>query len=277
MNTTLKYLGVAGWEFSYQGKDTKVNPYRLVLDPYFTRISMARLVFGRAVPDKVVIARYMPPADAILVTHPHYDHIMDVPEAARISGAQVWASPQGCELLGALNVPASQICVMRHGDMVECGPFRVEVYESKHRKVFGGIPYYGALKQGLRPPLRGLDYRMDVQFSFRVTAGDVRVLVTSGIDDEPLVEADVLLVGADINRDQLAPVLEACKPRLVMPNHWDDMFRPLSKPIRPMMTPPPTPIPNLKRINLVEWEKLVRMLAPGVEVMIPRLFEPIQL
>jgi L-ascorbate metabolism protein UlaG (beta-lactamase superfamily) len=264
--THLTYLGTAGWHLSD-------GDYNLVIDPYFTRISMRTLVFGRAVPDTTLIVRHMPLTDALLVTHPHYDHIMDVPEAARITGAPVWASPQGCELLHLLDVPDTQICTMHPGDVLPLGPFTVEVYESQHRMVFGSIPYAGRLKKGLQPPLRGGDYRMDVQYSFRVIAGDQRILVTSGIDDEPALEAEVLLVGADATRDQLVPILNAAKPRLVLPNHWDDMFQPLSQPTRTMMTPPPTRIPNFKRINLEEWTQLVRDLAPDAEIVIPRLFE----
>jgi L-ascorbate metabolism protein UlaG (beta-lactamase superfamily) len=264
--THLTYLGTAGWHLSD-------GDYNLVIDPYFTRISMTTLVLGRVVPDSALIAQHLPPADALLVTHPHYDHIMDLPEAARITGVPVWASPQGCELLHLLNVPDTQICVMYSGDVLSFGPFTVEVYESQHRRVFGTIPYAGPLKKGLRLPLRGGDYRMDVQYSFRVVAGDQRILITSGIDDEPALEAEVLLVGADATRDQLVPILNAAKPRLVLPNHWDDMFRPLSQPTRTMMTPPPTRIPIFKRINLELWARGVSELAPDAKIVIPRLFE----
>jgi L-ascorbate metabolism protein UlaG (beta-lactamase superfamily) len=262
----LTYLGTAGWHLTD-------GAYHLVIDPYFTRISMRTLVFGRAVPDARLIAQHMPPANALLVTHPHYDHIMDVPEAARITSAPIWASPQGCELLSLLGVPDSQICTMRPGDALPFGPFNVEVRESAHRIVFGSIPYSGPLKEGLRAPLRGGDYRMDMQYSFRISVGDLRILITSGIDDEPELEAEVLLVGADGTRDQLAAILSASKPRLVLPNHWDDMFRPLAQPTRTMMTPPPGRIPIFKRINLDAWARLVRELAPDAEIIIPRLFE----
>src|SRR5688500_4434320 len=152
----LRYLGVAGWQISAEG-------YSLVIDPYFTRISMRQLVFGRAIPNVALIRQYMPSANAILVTHAHYDHLMDVPDAAQITGAQVWASPQGCDLLRILGTPDA--CVMYPNDVLTLGPFSVEVYDSKHRIVFGSIPYYGPLKANLRPPLSGGDYRMDRQYS----------------------------------------------------------------------------------------------------------------
>lgn len=262
----IKYLGVAGWQISEAG-------YSLVLDPYFTRISMRQLVFGKAIPNEALIRQHMPSADAILVTHAHYDHLMDVPDAMKITGAQVWASPQACELLRILGV--ADACVMRANDTLTLGPFTVEVYESQHRIVFGSIPYSGPLKANLSPPLSGGDYRMDVQYSFRISAGDARVLVTSGIDAEPSVAAEALLVGADASRDQLTPILEAAQARLVMPNHWDDMFRQLSQPVRPMVTPPPNLIPRFTRIDLDAWSALVREIMPDARIVIPKYFEAI--
>jgi len=268
MMILLKYLGVAGWQIEAEGSS-------LLIDPYFTRISLRTLLVGRAIPDTEVIRQHTPRADFILVTHPHYDHIMDVPDAAQITGAPVYVSPQGCDLLRILGTPDAQICQMLPGDSLTLGRFKVEVYESRHRRVFGSIPYYGPLAKGLRAPLRAADYRMDYQYSFRLEVGDTRILVTSGIDEEPRIEADVLLVGADPTRAQLAPIVEATKPRLVLPTHWDDMFRPLSQPTRPMIIPPPTIFPRFERINLAAWQVLVKDLAPDAKVILPELFKDI--
>ncbi len=264
---TIRYLGVAGWHLA--------TPHTsLLIDPYFTRMPPLRVAFGRAVPDLALIAAHTPPADAVLVTHPHYDHLMDVPEAARASGARVLASAQGCALLDALGVPGETTQVIAPGDRLEIGDFAVEVYLSTHRTILGRIPYRGPLRVGLRPPLPASDYRIDRQFSFRITAGDVRILIASGIDDEPQVAADVLLVGADASRGQLARILEGVRPRVVMPNHWDDMFRPLSRPVRPMVKPPRGLIPA-GRIDLGAWCGLVEEIAPEARVVVPAWFEPV--
>jgi hypothetical protein len=105
----------------------------------------------------------------------------------------------------------------------------------------------------------------------------VSVLVASGIDEEPSVEAEVLLVGADANDDQLGAILGAVHPRLVLPNHWDDMFRPLSQPVRPMLVPPPTLIPRMQCIDLRAWQRLVTAIAPDARVIVPQWFEPLSL
>lgn len=260
----LTYLGVAGWRF-------RAGDSSLLIDPYFTRLSMLQVLFGHAVPDAQAIAKYTPAAQWILVSHAHYDHLMDVPEAARLAGAQVMASSQSVHLMDILGIDEPHRTCIYPGDMLQCGEFRVEVYESQHRKILGGIPYVGPLAEGLAPPLRARDYRMDRQLSFRITTRDLRVLVASGIEAEPQVKADVLIVGADAARRQLRTLLDATRPRLVLPNHWDDVFRPLSQPLRPMRVPPSSYIPTLRRISLEAFARRVCDLSPKTAVFIPRI------
>lgn len=266
----LRYLGAAGWH-------VRTADSSLLIDPYFTRLSMRQVLIGPAIPDQAAIARHTPPAQWILVTHGHYDHLMDVPEAVRLTGARVFASPQSADLLRILGVADSSLNAIHPGDVLTCGDIQVEVYPSRHRRILGSIPYQGSLRDGLAPPLHARDYRMDVQYSLRLTAGGIRILVTSGIDQEPQVEADVLLVGADASRRQLATILEGARPRLVLPNHWDDMFRPLFQPTRPMLAPLPGLIPWLRRIDLDAFARTICALAPDAAVIIPRVFGEVDL
>jgi hypothetical protein len=266
-HVSLSYLGAAGWHF-------RAEQASLLVDPYFTRMSMPAILLSRAVADAELISRYTPPADAILVTHPHVDHLMDVPQAARITGAPMYASPQGSDLLEFLGVPPSQIVPIQAGDSLAIGPFEAEVYDSPHRLIFGDVPYHGPLEHGLKPPLRASDYRMDCQFSFLIAVRGLRLLIASGIQCEPPAEADVLLVGADASREQLGRILGATRPRWVLPNHWDDMFRPLDRPARPMITPPSGLMPGLRRIDLQAFARTVCELHPACEVILPDRFKP---
>lgn len=261
MGLTLRYLGTAGWWLNGDAG-------ALLIDPYFTRLPMWRYALGRALPDRAAIARYTPPADHILVTHPHVDHLLDVPQAAALTGAQVHASAQGCELLRALGVPEGQVDAIHAGDTLTLGPWQVEVYPSAHRVILGRVPATGPLHRPLRPPLRARDYRIREQFTFRITLGDTRVLIVSGIDDEPALAAEVVAVGTDASPAQLAAILGRAAPRVVAPNHWDDMFRPLGRPTRPMLNPGIGPGRGL-RLDLARWAQRVAAIAPGARIVIP--------
>jgi L-ascorbate metabolism protein UlaG (beta-lactamase superfamily) len=265
----LTYLGVAGWHFQ-AGAD------RLLVDPYFTRLSMMKMLLGRAVPDRAVIEAFTPSAEWILVTHPHYDHLMDIPAIVEQGGAMVYTSQQANDLLSVLGVPPDRMQVIDTGDRFTLGGFEIDVYASTHRTILGRIPYEGPLKDGLKPPLRARDYRIRQSFSFRIAADGCRVLVLSGIDEEPAVEADVVLIGADANRDQLARVLESAAPRLVLPNHWDDMFIPLSRQVRPMHHPP-RGMTILGRLDLAAWSERVKDILPQAEVIVPERFAVLEI
>lgn len=261
----LTYLGVAGWHF-------RTESTSLLFDPYFTRMGLIRGEIGPAIPATDLIAQHTPPADAILISHPHFDHIMDAPEASRVTGAPIYTSPQGATLMRILGVPDSRICAARPGDVLRIGDFTVTIHRAQHRIIFGTVPFYGALRPNLKPPIHGRDYRMDQLFSFLVEVDDLRVLVTSGIDCEPAIRADVLLVGGDASRDQLALILEDVRPRLVLPNHWDNMFQPLTAPIRPMVQSPRRFTLWPRRIDLKAFTRHVSELAPAARVIIPDRF-----
>ncbi len=263
----LRYLGAAGWHL-------RTPSSSLLIDPYFTRLPAWRVLMGRAIPDREAIVRHTPPADWILLTHTHYDHALDLPEVARITGAPVYASPQGCDLLGILGVPEAQRRPIQDSNRLLLSDLRIEVYRSQHRRILGRVPFEGPLRRGIRPPLRVRDYRTDQLFSFRIEARGTRVLVLSGIDDEPPVEADVLLVGADASARQLAAILGAARPRLVLPNHWDDIFQPLGRPVRPSIRPPRGVLAFPHRLNLQAWARRVQAHAPEAAVIIPARFQP---
>ena len=88
---------------------------------------------------------------------------------------------------------------------------------------------------------------------------------------------DVLLVGPDTNQFQLERIVKPNNPRIIIPNHWDDMFRPLSDPVRPMRKPPKRLLSWPRRMNLDYWAQMVREVVPDAKIIIPERFAPIDL
>src|SRR4051794_21642467 len=65
----LTYLGVAGWQVS-------AGAHSILVDPYFSRVDVED-TSAPLFPDQAAITRYAPEhADAILVEHSHYDHLL---------------------------------------------------------------------------------------------------------------------------------------------------------------------------------------------------------
>lgn len=258
-----RWPGVAGIEL-------RVNKKILVIDPFFTRPPARRLWFGRVSPNRELIAEKMPDCDYVLVTHAHYDHLMDVPDIVRNTSAIALGSPNTCQLLAVCGVPQQQIREIKVGDHLTLGSFRVRVLPAQHIRTPGFLP--GPLPPNLQPPLRLRDYRMDRCFSFLIEVGGLRLLDWCGIRSEPAPPADVLFVAPYGANSFYKALLHATRPRLVVPVHWENFFRPLSKPVRPYFKPPRWAFPPLERIEPRRFRSLIEGISPEVRVLFPEMF-----
>jgi len=205
----------------------------------------------------------------VLVTHTHYDHVMDVPAVMRHTGATAYVPPNGCSLLRAHGIPSRQIRVIAAGDVLELGPFGVTAYAAEHVRLPGVDA--GAVAANLDPPLRLRDYRMDVCLSLLIRAGGLSILRGSTLSG-PEIPADVLFVGADGSPSQYERLLRCTSQPVIIPLHWDDFFRPLSQPIRTRLSPARGNGLIPRRISLARFRATVKQVAPSAMVVVPEPF-----
>lgn len=262
----LRWLGTAGWEFRAEGTV-------LAVDPFFTRPGLLKVLFTRPRPDAELIASMLARCDFVLLTHPHYDHLMDVPEVIGKTGAQAYGSSNSCELLAVLGVLESKINTITAGNRLQLGDIQVEVHSADHRPLFGMRMATGPLSKDLRQPLRAMDYRMDECFSFSLRMGERSVFICSGLGAGHVPPCDVLLVAPYGDQDDLVKLLEQAQPRLVIPNHWDDFLRPLTKPLRMLRDPSNWLWPPLRRVDLTIFERIVSANAPRAKLLVPQMLE----
>jgi len=257
-----RWLGVAGLELT-------AGEQILVIDPFFTRPAMWRLAGSRVRPDRDLTLHHVPRCHQILVTHAHWDHLMDVPDLAMHTGAAVWGSANACRLAAVAGVPHSQLHPIVPGDTLCLGRFEVEVLPARHGRTPLDRWISAPLAPDLRPPLRLLDYRMDDCFSFLIRAS-----CTCLLDGDQATAADLLFTVPLLRPGRFDPPLPAGRPRVVVPIHWDDSFRPLSRGIRPSLEPPRWAWPPLRRFDLAGFRRQIEEMAPGTRVLIPRAFHP---
>lgn len=264
-NVTVTYLGTAGWQI-------RTGKSAILIDPYFTRLSLMEMLFRRRGSDPEAVRRYCPQANAIFISHGHYDHIQDVPEVATLTGAPVYASRQSRELLGISGLREEGVMEIANGDTIDLSSsMRVEVHEVLHRRILGIQPARGPLVKELQPPFNARrGYRMDVLFSFRLIINGWRILILNGIDQEPDGEADILIVGMDALGKRLGRILSSARPKVIFPNHWDDMFLHLEEELQPQRLPG---FP-LWRQSPARFHSRCKALLPGARVIIPERFTP---
>lgn len=273
-----RWLGVAGLEFTLQD-------YTLLVDPFFTRPPRRDLLNGARVPANAALAAlHAPRADAVLITHPHYDHILDVPGILRRTGAPAYGSPNACRLLALHGIPAAQAVRVTPGMHLQLGPFTVEVFPADHARIPLARWFNGPLPRHLRPdappdsvrlPLRLTDYRMDTCFSYRIrcqTAAGERTML---VGNHP-APADVLFIAPYHPGNKVESVLRGVAPRQVAPIHWDDFSRPLDLPLLPALLTTaqglPPGFPPVRRLDPGSFIRQVSAILPAASVRFPELF-----
>jgi L-ascorbate metabolism protein UlaG (beta-lactamase superfamily) len=266
----MRWLGAAGIEIACGGR-------RLLIDPYLTRVPFRSLFSSRPRPNGELIRRHLHPADAVLVTHPHFDHLLDVPVVCRSLGAKAYGSANACALLAAAGVPAALREEIRPGARFESGPFAVETHPGEHGRILGFLPHAGRLRRRLRYPFRLDDYRMDGMLSFRVTAAGFSILVWNNPSEAGAPAADLLLYSPLWGSDACVGILRACGARRVAPIHWDDFFSPLDKPLTPIVGPPGWGRRGFRRMVPERFLRSVADRLPGIQPVLPQIFVPFPL
>jgi L-ascorbate metabolism protein UlaG (beta-lactamase superfamily) len=252
MKLSFRWLGVAGIEL-------KADEQVLAIDPFLTRPSLTGLI-KPVHPNMELVTKKIPHCNGVLVTHSHWDHLMDVPAVLQHTGAVAYGSANTCQLLRLLGVPGSQVEEIHVGDILSLGTYEVEVIQGQHSWIPFNRWFNGKIKTGLQPPLRLQDYRMDISLGFCIGVEGMRLLVCAA-QPQP---AEVLFMVAQESRTYYRNLISKIKPHVVVPVHWDNFIRPLSKPLHQFTRP--------GRMQLGQLANLVRDLIPDATVIIPEIF-----
>ena len=113
---------------------------------------------------------------------------------------------------------------------------------------------------------------MDDCFAYRIAAGLVRFLTDPGAVPERRVRADILFASPRHEPAAMAEMLRRIGPRLVVACHWDDMWLPLSRPLRPMLELPSITFPPVRRLDMVKFARSVREAGTGARPFVPEIF-----
>ena len=234
----LEWLGVSGYRMTYEGVS-------LFVDPYLSRAPLRSLMLRRrALPDPALLDRYAGAAGSadvasVLVGHTHFDHAVDAPAIAQRFHAPAYGSESLVRLmrLHGLGGLAVEVEPYRR---YELGPFVVSFTPSVHSKLILGrrVPFDGELScdhlHGLTPGA----YRCGQVWGIRIEVGGTSFyhqgsanLVDEALRREPV---DVFLAGVagrSVTPRYWERVLPRLDPRVVVPTHYDDFFKPLGAPL----------------------------------------------
>lgn len=219
----------------------------VLTDGFFSRPGLLRMRFGRLRPDRRRIEDGLRRAgtdalDAVFVVHSHYDHALDSPAVAAVTGARLIGSASTRNIALGQGFPDERFQQVVVVEPFTIGRFTLTALPARHSP---GDIAPGEIERPLRLPVRATDYRTGACYSLHVRHDGRELLVHASAHSVPgaldgyAAETVYLGVGALGKQDQAfrkaywARLVTATGARRVVPVHWDDFFRPLDRPLRP--------------------------------------------
>jgi L-ascorbate metabolism protein UlaG (beta-lactamase superfamily) len=220
----------------------------LMTDGFFSRPGLATVGLGQIAPsasriDDSLRRLGVDRLEAVLPVHTHYDHAMDSAAVAERTGARVVGGSSAAQVGVGGGLPEDRVVVVTPGEPIALGAYDVTLVESKH------CPpdrFPGVITEPVTPPVKTSAYKCGEAWSTLVhhRPTDRRLLIIGSAGFVPGAmaghRADVVYLGVGqlgVQPERYlvnywAETVRTVGARRVVLTHWDDFFRPLTKPLR---------------------------------------------
>jgi|GEM_PF-3492983 len=253
----IRWLGAAGIEL-------KINDNIFLIDPYFSRISLFKSIFYKLKPNHKLIKKYITQCDYLFITHSHFDHIMDAADIIENTSCKVYCSNNSCSILKSLNIKEKFLTEINYQDELHLDSVTVNVLEAEHIK----LPDINTKKSinNVNPPLKAKDYHMDFNFSYLFSIiNKIKILIGNNkYKNNNPTPCDILVTSPFYSYDYYEKIINILKPKIIIPNHWDNFFRPLTKKIKGFKITIQNKFPYIKPYNLKKFENIIKTISKEI-------------
>ncbi len=181
--------------------------------------------------------------EAVLPVHTHFDHAMDSAVVAQRTGARIVGGESAAQVGIGGGLPQDRVVVATPGEAVTLGDYEVTLVEAEH------CPpdrFPGVITAPVTPPVKTSAYKCGEAWSTLVhhRPSNRRLLVigSAGFVQGALAGYRAEAVYLGIGQLGMQPerylvdywteTVRTVGARRVVLIHWDDFFRPLTKPLR---------------------------------------------
>jgi L-ascorbate metabolism protein UlaG (beta-lactamase superfamily) len=220
----------------------------LMTDGFFSRPGLARVGVGKVSPSPArvdgCLARVgVKRLAAVIPVHTHFDHALDSALVADRTGAQLVGGASAANVGRGHGLSDDRIVVVESGAPIQLGAYEITLVESRHSPP---DRFPGTIDQPVVPPVRAATYRCGEAWSAFIhhrssgrrlliqgSAGFVKGSLTGQLADVVYLGVGQLGVQPESYLvDYWTQTVRTVGARRVVLVHWDDFFRPLSKPLR---------------------------------------------
>jgi L-ascorbate metabolism protein UlaG (beta-lactamase superfamily) len=220
----------------------------LMTDGYFSRPGLLQVAAGKVSPspprvDGCLARAKVTRLEAVVPVHTHIDHVLDSPLVAERTGARLVGGESAANVGRGHGLPEDRIIVAAHDESIRLRAFDVTLLQSQHSPP---DRFPGVISAPVTPPVRVSAYRCGEAWSTLIhhRPSDRRLLIqgSAGFVKGALAgrHAEVVYLGVgqlgvqprSYIVDYWAETVRTVGARRVVLIHWDDFFRPLSKPLR---------------------------------------------
>jgi L-ascorbate metabolism protein UlaG (beta-lactamase superfamily) len=220
----------------------------MMTDGFFSRPNLGTVGVGKVSPSPArvdgCLARVgVTKLEAVVPVHTHFDHALDSALVADRTGAQLVGGESAANVGRGHGLAADRLVIADSGTPIRLGAFDITLVESHHSPP---DRFPGTIDQPVVPPVRAAAYRCGEAWSTLVhhRPSGRRLLIqgSAGFVKGSLTgqHADVVYLGVgqlgvlpeSYLVDYWTETVRTVGARRVVVVHWDDFFRPLSKPLR---------------------------------------------
>lgn len=242
-------VGAGGVRVTFLGVSTLLvedGENKLMTDGFFSRPGLLRARLRRLKTNRARVMQALArigvsELDALFVAHSHFDHALDSAVVAQTTGADLFGSRSTLRIAESQDFDPARYRLIETGTPVQVGRFTVTAIPAEHS---AGDLAPGHIEEPVPTNPRLTDLKTGDCFSFHVAHPEGSLLIHASANYLPGVlkpfPVDTVYLGIGVLGNQSEEfrdaywheVVESTGARRVVPIHWDNFTRALTRPAR---------------------------------------------